>query len=194
MGRRERKSEKAKQIVMGIVIALLMVLSTFGIIIGNQTNSMRYNGYKFEPNGYQYVTKINGKEMLFYTLPTQSDFINLSSAVTNKIKEAYLVMLTFNPQDQVNIQIMELVRFDMSQYLDKVMMNGVLNSSTNYPDLPVITCANATLQAPVIILNMSDSSSIIDVDNCIYINARGTEFLRMRDRLLYSYYGVIKDE
>ncbi len=51
MGRRERKSEKVKQVVMGIVIALLMVLSTFGIIIGNQASSTRYNGYKFSING-----------------------------------------------------------------------------------------------------------------------------------------------
>jgi len=58
----------------------------------------------------------------------------------------------------------------------------------------LITCANATLKTPVIIMNMSDTAGIVDIDNCIYLNARGTEFLRMRDRLLYSYYGVIKDE
>jgi hypothetical protein len=193
MGRHERKSDKAKQIIMGIVIALLMVLSTFGIIIGNQTNSMSYNGYKFQLNGNQYVTKINGKQMIFYSLPSQSDFINVSSSVANKIKEAYLVMLTFNPNDTVNIQIIEQVRFDLSQDLNKVVLNGVLNTSADYASLSTVTCANATLQTPVIILNMTDTAGIIDVDNCIYINARGTEFLRMRDRLLYSYYGVIKD-
>lgn len=194
MGRHERKSDKAKQIVMGVVIALIMVLSTFGIIIGNQTNSMRYNDYKFEYHGNQYVTKINGKQMLFYSLPTQSDFINVSSIVSNKIKEAYILMLTFNPGDTANIQIIEQVRFDLSQDLNKVVLNGVLNISDEYPALPRITCANATLKTPVIIMNMSDTTGIVDVDNCIYINARGTEFLRMRDRLLYSYYGVIKDE
>jgi len=194
MGRREKKSDKAKQVVMGIVIALIMVLSTFGIIIGNQTSSLSYNGYKFQLNGNQYATKINGKEMIFYSLPSQSDFINVSSSIPNKIKESYIVMLTFNPADKVNIQIIELVRFDLSQSLNKVILDGVLNVSTDYPSLPLITCANATLKTPVIIMNMSDTPGIVDIDNCIYLNARGTEFLRMRDRLLYSYYGVIKDE
>lgn len=194
MGRREKKSDKAKQVVMGIVIALIMVLSTFGIIIGNQTSSLSYNGYKFQLNGNQYATKINGKEMIFYSLPSQSDFINVSSSIPNKIKESYIVMLTFNPADKVNIQIIELVRFDLSQSLNKVILDGVLNVSTDYPSLPLITCANATLKTPVIIMNMSDTAGIVDIDNCIYLNARGTEFLRMRDRLLYSYYGVIKDE
>jgi hypothetical protein len=194
MGRRERKGNKAKQIIMGVVIALLMILSTFGIIIGNQTNDMRYNGYKFEYNGNQVFTKINGKEMVFYSLPSQSDFINVSSTIPNKIRESYMVMLTFNPADQVNIQLIEVVRFDLSQYLDKAILNGVLNASASYPDLTIITCANATLQTPVIIMNMSDTAGIVEADNCIYINARGTEFLRMRDRLLYSYFGVIKDE
>ena len=75
----------------------------------------------------------------------------------------------------------------------KVVYSGVLKSSLEY-DLPILTCTNATLKTPVIIFNMSDNTSIVEIDNCIYLNARGREFLRLRDRLLYSYYGVIEDE
>jgi hypothetical protein len=194
MGRRERKSEKAKQIVMGVVIALIMILSTFGIIIGSQSNELRYGKFKFQISNNQYVTKINGKEMNFYFLPVQTEYINLSSVVTNKLKEAYMVMMTFNPNDQSNLPVIELVRFDFSQLLGKVVFSGVLNASEDYKELPVLSCANATLQTPVLLFNVSDNTSIIDINNCIYLNARGTEFLRLRDRVLYSYYGVINDK
>jgi hypothetical protein len=195
MGRRERQSEKKKQIIIRVTLALIMVLSAFGVMIGSfANNEMRYGKYKFELVDNQYMTKINGKPTFFYSLPTQVDYINLSSSVTNKIKEAYMVMLTFNPQDNASLQIIDLVRFDFSQLLDKVIVNGVLSSSEAYPDFPIITCANATLKTPVLIFNISDNTSIVDVDNCIYLNGRGTELVWLRDRLLYSYYGVIKDE
>jgi len=105
-------------------------------------------------------------------------------------------MITFNPKDYANLQVIDVARFDLSRFLGRSVYNGVLNTSEEY-DLPVITCANATLKTPVIIFNVSDratSPSIIDVNNCIYLNARGGDFLRLRDRLLYSYYGVIQDE
>jgi hypothetical protein len=102
-------------------------------------------------------------------------------------------MITFNPEESANLQAMEVTRFDLSQSLGKVVYTGVLQISPEY-DLPILTCANSTLKTPVIVLNVSDSTSIVEENNCIYLNARGTEFLRLRDRLLYSYYGVIEDE
>ena len=156
---------------------------------------MKYGDYKFyiKENDNHYWTKIDGKEMPFYFLPGQVENINLSNVITNRIKESYLIMITFNPKDTVNLQAMEVTRFDLSQYLGKVVYSGVLESSLEY-DIPVITCENATAQSPVIVLNMSDNTSIQEVDTCIYFYARGREFLRLRDRMLYSYHGVIKDE
>ncbi|MBN2052930.1 hypothetical protein JW756_05475 [Candidatus Woesearchaeota archaeon] len=194
MGRRERASDKKKQILISVILAAIMIFSAFGVMLGTVGNEMRYGKYKFEIQGNVYVTKINGQQMAFYSLPKQIEGINLSSVITNKLKEAYMITITFNPYDTNNIQLMEMVRFDLSQLLGKVVYNGVLNASEQYPDLPVLTCANATLKTPVIVLNMSDNTSIVDVDNCIYLNARGQDFLILRDRLLYSYYGVIQNE
>ena len=193
MGRRERRIEKRKQLWMAILLVFLMVASGFGVIIGNRASEMRYGKYKFQIKDNHYVTKINDNEIPFYFLPSQVNYINVSSIITNKLKEAFLVMITFDPEEETNLQVIEVARFDLSQLLGKVVYNGVLTSSLEY-DLPILTCANATLKTPVIIFNMSDITSIVDIDNCIYLNARGTEFLRLRDRLLYSYYGVIGDE
>jgi hypothetical protein len=193
MGKRERKSEKAKQVILSVVIALVMIMSTFGIIIGSQNNELRYGKYKFEVGNNQYATKINGKEMVFYSLPGQDEYINLSSIIINKLKEAYFISLTFNPNDKNNAQVLDLIRYDFSQTLGKTVINGVINTSADYKDLPVITCENATLQTPVLLFNVSDNTSIIDINNCIYLNAKGSEFLRLRDRLLYGYYGVMKN-
>ncbi|MBW2990386.1 hypothetical protein KY348_01635 [Candidatus Woesearchaeota archaeon] len=196
MGRRERKVEKRKQILMASILVFLMVASGFGVIVGSRTSEMKYGKYKFQIINNKYVTEINGNDMPFYFLPSQVDYINLSSTITNKLKEAFLIMLTFNPDDKNNIQFIEVTRFDLSTYFGKVVYNGVFFESDEY-ELPVLTCANATIKTPVIIFNTTEiinTPSIVEENNCIYLNARGTDFLRLRDRMLYSYHGVIQDE
>jgi len=193
MGKHERKREKRNQIIMSVVLVFLMVTSIFGIMIGNSTSNLKYGDYKFKEDNNHYITKINDKEMFFYTLPSQAEYINLSSNISNKIKESYLVMISFNPNDQVSLQTIELARFDFAQFMDKPVFNGILEESVDY-SLPILTCANATQQTPMIIFNVSDNFGFIEKDNCIYLNGRGMDFLRLRDRLLYSVHNVIQDE
>jgi len=203
MGRFERKKEKRKKFWTNIFLAAMFVFVVVGMSLGGVIGGfggggpdLKYGDYKFyikEGDNNHYWTKIEGSEMPFYFLPSQVEDINMSSIIKNRLKESYLVMITFNPKDTTNLQAMEITRFDLSQFLGKVVYNGVLESSLEY-DIPVITCENATAQTPVIVLNMSDNTSIQEVDNCIYLYGRGREFLRLRDRLLYSYHGVIKDE
>jgi hypothetical protein len=192
MGKRERKNDKRKQIILSIVLSAVMIFSVFGVMIGSFTNNeMSYKGHRFEIKGNKYVTKINGNEMEFDYLPQITESINLSNDTATKIKSAYVLMITFDPSQESNLPVMELVRFDLSQKLGKIVLSGVMSNSEQYQNFSIITCENATQQSPVIVLNMSDNTSIIDAGNCIYLNARGSEFLRLRDRILYSYYGVI---
>ena len=179
---------------MAVILVSLMVASGFGVIIGSRTSQLRYGDYKFIIKDNRYVTKINGNEMPFFFLPQETEYINLSNTVTNKLREAYFIMVTFDPEDEANLQVIEVTRFDLSQYLGKVVVNGVLAETEEYEELPEITCANATLKTPVILFNKTDFPIIVEDENCIYLNARGREFLRLRDRILYSYYGVIEEE
>jgi len=193
MGRRERKVEKRKQVWMAAILVFLMVASGFGVIIGNQSNEMKYGDFKFSIKDNRYVTEVEERELFFYNLPQQLEFINLSSTTTNKLKESYMIYMTFNPEEDPSLPYIELSRFELSQVLGKSMVNGVLVESEDYA-LPVLTCASATMQTPMIIFNISSETSIIDIDNCIYFNARGPEFIQLKDRLVYSYFGVIQDE
>jgi hypothetical protein len=196
MGKRERKKEKSKQVWMSIIIAGLMVFSVFGVLLSNNTSELRYGKFKFKQNNNYYTTKINGNDMPFYTLPPEASAINLSSIITNKLKESYFIILTFDPNSgKENLPMIELARFDFTQYLGgKIVYSAVTNASAEYSSLPVMNCANATLQTPVLIFNISNTVGIVDVDNCIYLNGKGMDIIRMRDRILYSYNGVITDE
>ncbi|MBN1793284.1 hypothetical protein JW826_06390 [Candidatus Woesearchaeota archaeon] len=192
---KEKKSEKTKQIVMSSFLALVMILSVFGIIIGSQSSELKYGKYKFERKDNYYTTKIDGKELYFYTLPFDTSYINLSDETVDKIRSSAYLITSFNAgAANESLPAIELVRYDLANLLpEKFIFDGVEEPHPLYEALSVLGCANATLGAPALIFNISDSMSIVDAGDCIYFNGRGADFLRLRDRLLYSYYGVYDD-
>ncbi|HJX05835.1 MAG TPA: hypothetical protein VJ461_03930, partial [Candidatus Nanoarchaeia archaeon] len=121
MGRRERKSEKTKQVLIGVALAFLMIASGFGVFLGTQSNEMKYGKYRFEYNTYypneRLVLRLDkNTELPFYYLPQEVEFINLSSVVTNKVKEAVFVITSFDPQGR-SLQEIALVNYYFSTYL-----------------------------------------------------------------------------
>jgi hypothetical protein len=190
---REKKREKRVRIVMSLFIAFIMVVSVFGIIIGSTTDEIRYGDYKFTFNGQAYVTKINGEEIPFYSLPNQYGYVNITPEVIGKLEDAFYITTAFDPNTaNESLPYIEQVRFDMDQYLpDRTFVGGVLARSEQYASMPIVSCANATQVTPVVVFNVSDKPQVIDVDSCIYFNGRASDFLRLRDALLYEYYGVI---
>lgn len=202
MGKHEREADKKKQILMSIVISALMIFSVFGIFLGTQSSELSYGKFKFKYNeiypNARYVLKIQNQEIPFYFMPQETEYINLSSSTTNKIKEAVFITTAFQP-NSTSLGEIALVNLQLSLYLkdsngiNKIITQAVLTESPDYT-LPVASCANASLQTPVIVFNLTDVPSIVDDNNCIYFNGRGTEYLRLRDRLVYSYYGIIQDK
>jgi hypothetical protein len=58
---------------------------------------------------------------------------------------------------------------------------------------PIITCDNATFYVPVIYFKKSNQTVISLENNCIIAEAyRGEDLVKVKDRLLYSIFGVIK--
>jgi len=65
-------------------------------------------------------------------------------------------------------------------------------TANNSFNLPVISCSNATQYTPVIYFRHGNSTSISVQDNCVIAEASSnTEFIRVKDRLLYGILGVM---
>ncbi|MBN2141817.1 hypothetical protein JW711_00665 [Candidatus Woesearchaeota archaeon] len=192
---RAKKGEKTKQILMSVFLAVVMIFSVFGILIGTQSDKLSFGGHDFKVDQNRYTTKIDGKELYFYTLPYEVQYINVSDSAMSKIKNSVYMLAVFNPAAAgESLPAIEIVRFDFVTLLtDKFFYSGVEEPSPLYTTLPTLSCANASAQAPAIIFNVSESSSIVEDGNCIYLNGQGVDFLRFRDRILYDYYGVYED-
>ena len=195
MARRQKDNGKVFKIAMSSLIALLMIFSVFGILIGSYSSELRFGKYKFAQDSTSgiYTIKIAGKEMTFYTLPSDASAIQFPNSTVQKIESATYLITTFNPNTaNESTPYIEIARFDMASAMaNKTIFSSVSEPSELYAALPVFTCENATAGVPVIVFNVSDVIGVHDYGNCIYLDGKATDFLRLRDRILYEHYGVL---
>ncbi len=204
---KQDKREKRKQrvnIIMTIIVGVLMVASIAGYAIidnGSVSGNLKYNKNSFSViqdnygNSY-YRTKINNKYMDFYYYPSDIERINYSSDITPLLKNSQAVVFAFDPNDNSSddLVFIDTIRYDLGQQLDKPTYFGILNASSNY-QLPVISCMNASYYTPMFIINIStDTGFEASSGNpyCIYMNAKLKDILAAKDRIVYTYYGVMQ--
>lgn len=198
LNRIKERKEKQKKRIMAIIVAFLMVASGFGVYLsgrGAQQNTVEDTGIKFriDYDNNQYTAKIGGKEQLFYFLPS-----SLTNIATNNyadtLRGAPALVMTFNPNTtQDNLQLLDVIRFDIGKSLDKPVINAVTQEHSLY-QLPIITCDNATAEMPVLYFVIQENESITKENNCITAQGNMTGLIELRDRIIYDYYGVYEGE
>lgn len=191
----QQRKERRQKVVMSIVLSFLMVASGFGIYLsgrGAEQNNIKDFGLTFAIDRDQqlYQTKINGEKMQFYFLPSSVQTMSVDEQAVEKVRSAQAAVITFSPSlDELNLQAIDIVRYDIATIIQKPIINAVTNDSSAYA-LPLMTCANATAELPVITMVVAEEPSIASSGNCITLAANNSGFLEVRDRFLYEYFEI----
>ena len=181
--------------VMGLFIALIMVLSVFGIALeyafgGGSQNKVKYNGYTFTQGNGEWTTSYKGKTLSFSVPPDSLESIKLPlDAASLKA-----VAITYNPSDdfadtlggaQYNIQQVLLQTTDIYPII------GLTNATGTSQEQ--ITCETATASTPVIYLMIANTTEITNENNCVKFSATTPSGLSDEmERFIYAALGIIK--
>ncbi len=203
MSKRE-KIEKRNKIIIGVVLSLFMLSSLLGFLGNNSNSDSDTNKFTLElSNGkYQFVRKQDSIGNLYYEVtsdnkifnvfyvPDQLNTIDIDQNIVNQIKDSHFFYLTFDP-DETDLTYVDYLRFDLRNNIPqtKYFQDAVLKPSDIY-NLPIITCENATLQTPVIIIKQGNSTNITMTNNCINLEFAQYQLLQIRDLLVYSMHGI----
>jgi len=191
------KRKRRTNIIVTVIVAFLMVASIFAIVLDRQTqDSTDYNSHSFVITDTGYKTKINGKYMDFYYFPGDVERIGIEPGIMTKVKNAQAIAFIFDPNDNVTDDLLyiDTMRYDLQTQLDKPVYFGIINSSSKYTTLPVINCANATAYLPLILINISVNTEFNiskEYPNCIIMNGKLKDILALKDRFVYTYYGIM---
>ncbi|MFW6383157.1 MAG: hypothetical protein ACOCZQ_00780 [Nanoarchaeota archaeon] len=196
--RKKKKPLISKNALMGIFIVILMVGSGMGLMLGrNSPNEQggNYNDHNFVKTQNGYATEYKGEMMEFRYLPDAVDNINVTGQTLEILDNSRALYITFNPDDE-NIQNIEVARMQIErqfQKLDKYVGTGIMKNSTAYKNYPGVTCANASQQAPVMLLKSAETTGIEREEGCITLKfSAPAELFMLKDRILYGMIGVIE--
>jgi hypothetical protein len=189
---RKEKNKKIGVIIFTLFISLTMILSIFAIVLDNQDNSLKYNGFKFSLTNDGYRVKINNTTDTFQYYPAELENFNLSQSTKDLLSNSVAVALLFDPNSTVDdLSYIDYARFNFDNVIDKPVYFGITQESEGYT-LPVLTCENATAEIPFIVFNSSSETSIVENNNCIILNAKLKEILAVEERIAYQMLGVMK--
>ncbi|MBI2548536.1 hypothetical protein HYW21_04255 [Candidatus Woesearchaeota archaeon] len=192
---KQEKRERRLKIIVSTVIAFLMITSVIGFLYSGGTDDRyNYNGHQFKKSGYGWSTKIDTTWANFAYYPPELESINVSAPVVPSLKDAKVVYLTFDPTSSF-IGEVDQVRFDLSTKFPQWLGIFVIDATTRDDDrytLPIVTCMNATADAPVLYLTEGNATAISQQGSCILFQASKTsDLLKLEERLLYGLLGIM---
>lgn len=198
---KHKKDDKKKWtiIIVSAFIVFSMIISIFAILVDNQdSGTPDYNKHSFVTTTTGFKTKIAGNYINFDYYPSDIENINISSNIISTFTQSVGVAFVFDPNDNIteNLQYIDLLRYDLQSQLNKTVYFGITTNSSAYT-LPVVSCDNATAAFPFIMINTTDNIdgtyySVSNANpNCIIMNARLKDLLAAKDRLVYTYYGIM---
>ena len=193
LSRREREEQERQQRMrfwIGIFIIFVMVIGSVGFIATSLgTGAGNGGGLNYEVRDNQVFVQTPGGEVPFYNLPQG---VAVPDGVGELLRSADEVVVAFNASDEENLQFVEAARWDLSNYLSASVSSGLLVESEEY-SLPVVSCADATQQQPVIRLVGGSGAPAVTFEEeyCVTLHGDEVSILLARDALLYEYFELI---
>ncbi len=197
------KIEKRNRIIIGVVLSLFMLSSLGSVILyyGNSDSDSNKFTLDLSNGKYQFVRKQDNSGNLYYEVSSDNTKFNVFYApeqltldinkdILDQIKDTYFFYLTFNPEEP-DLTYVDYLRFDLRNNIPKTkyFQDAILKESETY-NLPIVTCENATLQTPVIVLKQGNSTNVTEADNCINLEFAPYQLLQVRDILVYLMHNI----
>lgn len=186
--------ENKKEFWLGMFIVILMVGSGFGVAMYHQgdSSSFKYKDLTFTltaTKGYRTIIDNVPKEFPF--LPQEVESIEINDDIKNAVSSTYQIDITSNSEDLLKSQIAVASLFFQEILDGKVYIRtGFVNE--NPYNKTIITCADATPDVPVIVMEYADNGSITNEGNCIFIRGSSPEeIMSYSTRIIYGIYGII---
>ena len=177
---------------IGWIMGAILILSTFGFILGNTTNNdttTTYNGYAIEATPEGLFVNIAGRRVSFSTYPDAISDLKPDQAIVDLVKNTRALVITYNPNEE-RPELFGGAQYALEQELTDTYVMRALTNATGY-ELPELTCANATALAPVLYYVSGNTTRYTLKNNCIIGEVTIAEDVNLlKDAFLYSYYGV----
>ena len=173
--KRSKKNTRTKQIVVGLVLVVVMLLSTLGYAFQGTTQKKSkdvvYGDYTFVGVGGNWNLK--GTNLYFNYNPSETPDLNLSFPDYNQ-KEVYLDIKNFEIKSEVT---------NILSYVALRVQDACLEGEECLENVPIKDCTNN------LIIVREGENSYLD-KNCVFIQSSEEDLMKTVDGFLFKLLGI----
>lgn len=193
---REAKRQRKTKIWMGAITIFVMISGGIGIFasnLGPGDNTLEYGDFIFEMTGNGWISNIDNNRLNFIYHPVEIDTLDINNKSIDLIKDADYLRLSYNPNSSLTLEISRIMDYFAIKFEEaQIYSERGFSVETEY-DVSLFNCDVSTSEIPVILFEEGELNMELEGD-CLIISAPDQDsFLRMTERILYSYYGVIDE-
>ncbi len=180
------KKESRRKLILGILLAGLMILSTVGFAFLSGTRSeikkLKYNDIEFAllndglwhgaGNNFEIVTVYNPKEVE-----------NITFNIFNNLNNYYGATLYFL-QDSESEATSEIAR-NLENYVARIQYACIKEDCEE--NLPIKSCENDN----IISIKESNETLIKQENKCVYIQGKREEIIKLSDAFIFRVFGIV---
>jgi len=179
------KKKQRNQIIIGLFIILLMIISTIGYSFlqneeGDKVQKVRYGNYDFIRSSNFWSTQVSGQNFYFENLPEDVKNVSIIGSVPqiSSYLDKPLYFVNYNSAAQ---EIIQNFQWYISRY-QEVCLNTTV--SENCLELPIKDCTSNII---IFDLNQTETRVIVD-NNCVYISG---DFIKASDVFTYKTLNIL---
>jgi len=196
---KDSKIENWVAIIGAVILAGVIMYASFWQVMNKdapKTDTINYNGFKFEHIEGMWYTKWQ-KGSTIYSVPLrfnpeQVQDVKILGSLDQSFNRPQMY-ISFDPS-KGNFSVIALAAGELSLSMVRALgVTPIAACRVNHSacmDRPIITCP--TPNATVIMLENEGDPAIWLKGDCVSIRGSGLDLVKSVDRLLYSWYGIIK--
>ncbi|MBU2053103.1 MAG: hypothetical protein KJ721_02575 [Nanoarchaeota archaeon] len=187
----KEKRARRNQFIVGGVLIFIMFGSVFGIIVNSfgdkesVVKDVTYNGFEFvNQNGF-WISTIGSFQFVFSNNPEEIEFnesVNTSSDIKPINSYSGKPLYIYSENDNAKWEIYRNLHPDSNQIVQR-MQDACLEECGD--DLPIKTCEDN-----FIIIRESNNSRIIQENNCVFIDGKKENLIKLVDKYLFKVLGI----
>jgi hypothetical protein len=182
----EGKKRKRNQLIVGGILILVMILSTIGYSLNSNnsngdSNRLIYNNIEFTQTSGVWNANFENYQFSFKNNPNEVGKVNSSLNLLNSYQDKPLYIYSEDSNSETEI-------YRNLFYQNKIALRvqeACPESETCTGDVPSKTCSDN-----FIIIKQSNSSSIEQDKNCVFIEGKSDDLIKLSDSFLYKITGI----
>jgi hypothetical protein len=186
---KQKRKEKKNQLILGLTLVGLMILSTFGMIVnsfGNveETKEITYNGYVFKENSGVYSLKLGDTEFYFKTNPLELKSLEYESNYSKLLSDYLAKPVYIDSKNE--LAYVELYQ-NLYPFVQKIQPACINAENCPSQEYPIKSCEDE-----LIIIKEGTNNNIYQQENCIFIEGKMEDLNKLTDKFLFTIIGIDK--